>query len=71
MARDIMTDEEVEIEIDRLLNSKEVKLAKKEINIKNKRRQYMYTLRSMEKRGRSLMDRGLTFDSSEEEFINA
>ena len=71
MAKDIMTDEEVEIEIDRLLNSKEVKLAKKEINIKNKRRQYMYTLRSMEKRGRSLMDRGLTFDSSEEEFINA
>lgn len=71
MAKDIMTDEEVEIEIERLLNSKEVKLAKKEINIKNKRRQYMYSLRSMEKRGRSLMEQGLTFDSSEEEFINA
>lgn len=71
MAKDIMTDEEVEIEIERLLNSKEVKLAKKEINIKNKRRQYMYSLRSMEKRGRSLMEQGLTLDSSEDEFINA
>lgn len=71
MIKDVMTDEEVEVEIARLLVSDAVKLAKKENNIKNKRRQYMYSLRCMEKRGRSLMGQGLTLESSEDEFINA
>ena len=43
MSRDkFLTDEQVEIEIERLLNSEDVALAKKEIRIKDKRRQYMY-----------------------------
>lgn len=65
MAKDFLTDEEVEIEIERLLDSDEVKLAKKEIRIKYKRRQYMYQLRNMEKRGQQLSERGITMDNIE------
>lgn len=69
MKRDYLTDEQVEMEIDRLLHSEEVKLAKKETNIKYKRRQYMYQLRVMEKRGRVLMENGLSMDSADDEFL--
>lgn len=65
MAKDFMTDEQVEMEISRLLRSDAVKLAKKEINIKNKRRQYMYQLRSMEKRGKQLKADGITLENIE------
>lgn len=60
-----MTDEMVEIEIERLQDSEEVKLAKKEMNIKYKRRQYMYQLRCMEKRGKQLMAEGITMENIE------
>ena len=60
-----MTDEQVEMEIARLLESKEVQLAKREIRIKYKRRQYMYQLRNMEKRGKQLMSEGITVDNIE------
>ena len=66
MAREILTDEQVEIEIERLLSSEEVQLAKKEIRIKYKRRQYMYGLRNMEKRGQHLASMGVTMDNMEE-----
>ena len=66
MLKDILTDEQVEIEIDRLLCSEEVKLAKKEMSIKNKRRQYMYSLRTMEKRGKQLKADGITLENLEE-----
>ena len=65
MARDILTDEQVEIEIDRLLHSEAVQLAKKEIRIKYKRRQYMYQLRNMEKRGKQLLADGVNADNIE------
>ena len=65
MARDWMTDEQVEMEIDRLLHSDAVQLAKKEIRIKYKRRQYMYQLRNMEKRGKQLKADGVTLDNIE------
>lgn len=65
MAKDFLTDEQVEQEIERLLDSDEVKLAKKEIRIKYKRRQYMYQLRNMEKRGYELADKGITIDNIE------
>jgi hypothetical protein len=65
MAKEIMTDEQVEIEIARLLNSEEVKLSKLETRIKNKRRQYMWSLRTMERRGRELMAMGITLDNLE------
>ncbi len=65
MAKDFLTDEQVEFEINRLLHSNEVQLAKKEIRIKYKRRQYMYQLRNMEKRGKELSKQGITMDNLE------
>lgn len=65
MAKDFLTDEQVEIEISRLLQSEAVLLAKKEISIKNRRRQYMYQLRSMEKRGKQLKADGITLKNIE------
>lgn len=65
MARKQWTDEEVEIEINRLRNSEAVKLAKKEQQIKNRRRQYMWTLQYMEKRGKQLQQMGITSENME------
>lgn len=62
----LMTDEEVELEIKRLWASGAVKLAKKEQQIKYRRRQQLYTLRCMEKRGLDLMKNGITLDNIEE-----
>lgn len=64
-----MTDEQVEMEIARLLNSDDVRLAKKETRIKLRRRQYMYQLRCMEKRGRQLAQDGITMDNIEEKLF--
>lgn len=66
MAKDWLTDEQVELEIARLLDSEEVQLAKKETRIKLRRRQYMYQLRCMEKRGKQLKAEGVTLDNMEE-----
>lgn len=63
MARDVLTDEQVEVEIERLRESPDVKLAQLESRIKYKRRQYMYQLRFWEKRGRELRSRGITEES--------
>lgn len=65
MAKDWLTDEQVELEIERLLHSEDVQLAKKETRIKYKRRQYMYQLRNMEKRGKQLADEGITLENIE------
>lgn len=59
------SDEEVELEIHRLQRSPAVKLAKKELNIKNRRRQYLSQLKLLEKRGQKLMDQGIDFDNIE------
>lgn len=64
-----MTDEQVEMEIARLLNSDDVRLAKKETRIKLRRRQYMYSLRCMEKRGKQLAKDGITMDNIEEKLF--
>ena len=69
MAKDWMTDEQVEMEISRLLNSDAVQLAKKEIRIKYKRRQYMYQLRNMEKRGKQLKADGITMENIEDKLF--
>ena len=63
------TDEEVEIEIHRLQNSDLVKLAKKEQAIKYRRRQQMWNLQFMEKRGRQLREMGINFDNIESELF--
>ena len=55
-----MTDEQVEKEIEKLSKSEDVKLAKLEQRIKYKRRQYLYTLRTLAKRGKELKKAGIT-----------
>lgn len=65
MAKDFLTDAEVEIEIARLSASKNVKLARKELRLKYKRRQALYQLRSLEKRGKELAAAGITMDNLE------
>lgn len=55
-----LTDEAVEEEIARLQASPLVALARREERIRNRRRQYMYQLRSWEKRGRALEAEGIT-----------
>lgn len=57
-----LTDIEVEREIERLLDSPLVKLAKKEERIRYKRRQYLYQLRGYEKKGRELAAAGITME---------
>lgn len=66
MKREFLTDEQVEAEISRLSKSDDVKLAKKENKIKNRRRQYMYQLRVMEKRGKELAELGITSENMEQ-----
>ena len=60
-----LTDEQVEIEIERLKNSKYVKLAKKDEQIRLRRRQYLYTLRSYERKGKELANAGITIEMLE------
>lgn len=55
-----LTDEQVEREIEHLKQSEAVKPAQRERRYKYQRRQYMYTLRWLEKRGRELMALGIT-----------
>jgi hypothetical protein len=69
MAKKIWTDEEVEIEIHRLQHSEDVKLAKKEMNIKYRRRQQMWNLQFMEKRGKQLRSMGINSENIEEKLF--
>ena len=55
MPRDMLTDEQVEMEIERLSNNDFVKLARAEQREKYKRRQYLYSLRHLEKRGKEAL----------------
>lgn len=65
MARNYVTDEEVEREIEKLNQSPLVALARKESRIKNRRRQYMYQLRTLERRGEELAASGVTMEMLE------
>ena len=55
-----LTDEQVELEIERLRQTPEVKLAKKDEQIRYRRRQYLYCLRQYEKKGKALLKAGIT-----------
>jgi hypothetical protein len=55
-----LTDEQVEAEIERLDNSEAVALARREARLKYRRRQYLYQLRDLEKKGKALMEAGIT-----------
>lgn len=63
MANNFLTDEAVEREIARLTVTEEVKLARREMRLKYKRRQQLYTLRALEKRGRELQEAGITIEN--------
>lgn len=64
-----LTDEMVEEEIARLSQSPYVKLARAELRIKYKRRQYLYQLRDLEKRGKKLESEGFSGELEEEECL--
>lgn len=57
-----LTDAQVEREIKRLRESDLVKLARKEERIRYQRRQVLYNLRALEKRGKALADAGITIE---------
>ena len=62
MANKAMTDQEIEQEITRLNQSPYVKLARREQQLKYKKRQRMYALRWLDKHGRELAARGITME---------
>ena len=57
-----LTDEQVEAEIERLNASEAVALARREARLRYKRRQYLYQLRDLEKKGNALLKAGITRD---------
>ncbi|MEE0970445.1 MAG: hypothetical protein U0M06_13830 [Clostridia bacterium] len=63
-----LTDEMVEEEISRLSQSPYVKLARAEQRIKYRRRQYLYQLRDLEKRGKKLESEGFNLGAEEEDY---
>lgn len=71
MSRKFLTDEQVESEIKRLSASPMVQLARKELHIKYKRRQALYQLRNLEKRGIALAEKGVTLDNIESELFSS
>ena len=60
-----LSDEQVEREIERLMESDLVKLAKKDELIRYRRRQYLYKLRGYEKKGKELAEAGITIEMLE------
>lgn len=66
MKREAFTETEIE-EIERLKRSEAVRLARAEQRIKYRRRQYLYTLRNLERRGIELLANGWTVEAAEAE----
>lgn len=64
--RTFLTEEQVESEIARLTASPAVKLARRELRLQYKRRQQLYQLRNLEKRGQELMASGITIENIDE-----
>lgn len=64
--KDYLTDEQVEKEIERLQGSPLVALARKEQRIRYRRRQYLYSLRNYEKKGKELKKAGITMEILED-----
>ena len=54
-----LTDEQVEAEIARLNASEAVALARRKQRLDYRRRQYLYQLRDLEKRGKALEEAGI------------
>lgn len=66
MAKKFLTDAQVEEEIARLSKSPYVKLARQQERIKYQRRQYLYGLRDLEKKGKALYEQGIDSENIEE-----
>ncbi len=66
MSKEILSDEQVEAEIAALRSSKYVRLAQYEQRTRNRRRQCLYQLRWLEKKGQELAKNGVTFESLSE-----
>lgn len=66
MAKNWLTDEQVEREIEELKDSPYVKLARKDEQIRYRRRKYLYTLRAYEKMGKELEKSGVTMEMLEQ-----
>ena len=66
-----LTDEQVEAEIVRLNESEAVALARFATRRKNRRRQYLYNLRDLEKKGKALMEAGITREMLERMYDEA
>lgn len=62
-----LTDAKVEEEIAKLRESEYVALARAEERQRYRRRQYLYSLRNLEKRGRKLAEEGWTPEEEGEE----
>lgn len=67
MAKKFLSDEEVELEIERLKQSEAVKLARKYQRLQYKRRQALYQLRDYEKKGKKLQEAGITMEMLDSE----
>lgn len=66
MRRSFSTDEQIERELEALKQSPFVALARRELRLKYKQRQQLYTLRNLEKRGKELAAIGVTVDTIDE-----
>ena len=66
MPIEFLTDAAVESEIARLTLTPAVQLARREQRLKYKRRQQLYCLRALEKRGNELMAAGITLANIDE-----
>lgn len=64
--KDYLTDEQVEKEIERLQDSPLVALARKETRLRYRRRQTLYNLRNLEKKGKELTEAGITMEILED-----
>ena len=62
MARETLSDQQVEQEIARLQESPYVKLANRERRVRERRRMYLYSLRQLEKKGKALEEAGVTME---------
>lgn len=63
-----LTEQEVEEEIAELQASPYVALARREQRLKYRRRQYLYQLRDLEKKGKALEAAGITRETIDREF---
>ena len=57
-----LTDDQVEAEIEKLNASEAVAVARREARLRYKCRQYLYTLRDLDKKGKALLKAGITRD---------